>query len=639
MVPGVGFDSFIQTGFSGLANGALYAFVALGFSLVNRSTGIINFAQGDLTMLGGMLAAVLTAAGEPLWIAVPLAAIVCALVAGLFYQLAIRPARRATMTQLTIMTIGLSILVRGCVVTLWGSDPQPVPSFSGDAPLHLGRLSVLPQELWLIGALVVMVAATALFFQRTMIGLAMRASASNPLGALHMGVDPARLGLVAFGLAGLLGGLGGAIWSPIYFAQVDVGLDLGLKGFTAAVIGGMSTPWGPIVGGIVLALLEAFTAGTVSSSWQDAILYGLMLAMLLFRPQGLLGKKKSPGAEERAAAPTARARKVTLCRSDIAALIAGLALLALAPLVLGDAALTNGIFALIMTIVVLGLVLITGYGGQLALGQGAFMMIGAYASGYLTLQQGWPPLAAMVLGMLLASIAALALGRIIFRLHGYYLSMASLGVLMIALTTAREWSTVTGGANGLPGIAPFSIGGLVVVSDAANYLLILACCGLVAFAALSLARSRVGRALLAVRSSEAAARACGVDVAWLKTQVFAFSAAAASMAGSLYVHYLGIANPHPFGVDATIAQVTALTVGGYMALSGAFVGSAVVVALPAAIGWIAGAAETQAVAGLQSVVFGMLLVTLIIAQTAGPLGRAPRFVVPLARLGLHRRST
>jgi branched-chain amino acid transport system permease protein len=636
----VGFDSFVQTGFSGLANGAIYAFVALGFSLVNRSTGIINFAQGDLTMLGGMLAAVLTADGVPLWIAVPAAALICALVGGLFYQFAIRPARRATMTQLTIMTIGLSILVRGCVITLWGSDPQPVPSFSGDAPLHLGRLSVLPQELWLIGALIVMVAATALFFQRTMIGLAMRASAANPLGALHMGIDPARLGLVAFGLAGLLGGLGGAIWSPIYFAQVDVGLGLGLKGFTAAVIGGMSTPWGPIVGGVVLALLEAFTAGAISSSWQDAILYGLMLAMLLLRPQGLLGKKKAPGAEERAAAPSARARPVTLGRHDVVGLIAGLALLALAPAVLGDAALTNGIFALIMTMVVLGLVLITGYGGQLALGQGAFMMIGAYASGYLTLQQGWPPLAAMATGMVISIGVALALGRVIFRLHGYYLSMASLGVLMIVLTTAREWSAVTGGANGLPGIAPFSIGRMVVSSDTANYLLMLACCGIVAFCALSLARSRIGRALLAVRSSEGAARACGVDVAWLKTQVFAFSAAAASMAGSLYVHYLGIANPHPFGVDATIAQVTALTVGGYMALSGAFIGSAVVVALPAAIGWVTGSAETQSLAGLQSVVFGLLLVALIIVQTAAPFGRMPRLTLPLlARIGLRRRST
>ena len=633
------FNSLAQSCFSGLANGALYAFVALGFSLVNRSTGIINFAQGDLTMLGGMLAAVLTAAGVSLWIAVPAAAIACAAVSGLFYQLAIRPARRGTMTQLTIMTIGLSILIRGGVVTAWGSDPMSVPAFSGDSPLHIAGISILPQELWLIGALLATMLATVLFFQRTMIGLALRASAANPLGASYMGIDPAALGLVAFGLAGFLGGLGGAIWSPIYFAQVDVGLGLGLKGFTAAVIGGMGTAWGPIAGGVVLALLEAFTGGYISSSWQDAILYSLMLGMLLLRPQGLLGgKAKSVSSSEHEIATSARVRPVTLSRQDLAVLIAGTAALALLPFVLGDVGLTNGIFALIMTIVVLGLVLITGYGGQLALGQGAFMMIGAYASGYLTLQFGWPPLMAMATGMLLSVLAALALGRIIFRLHGYYLSMASLGVLMIALTAAREWTAVTGGANGLPGIAPFSFGGFVFASDSATYWLILGCTALVAFCALSLARSRVGRALLAGRASESAARACGVDVARLKTQVFAFSAAAASMAGSLYVHYLGIANPHPFGVDATIAQVTALTVGGYLQLSGAYIGSIVVVALPAVITWLTGSAETQAIAGLQNVFFGLLLIALIVVQTTA-IFRVPRFALPSGRLALRRRST
>lgn len=634
----MGFESLAQTCFSGLANGALYAFIALGFSLVNRSTGIINFAQGDLTMLGGMLVAVLTAAGAPLWVSVAAAVVACAVVSGAFYQFAIRPARRATMSQLTIMTIGLSILVRGGVITVWGSDPRTVPAFSGDVPLRLGGLSMLPQELWLIGALIVTVIVTSLFFRHTMIGLALRASAANPLGASYMGIDPARLGLVAFTLAGLLGGLGGAIWSPIYFAQADLGLGLGLKGFTAAVIGGINTTWGPIAGGIALAMLEALAGGYVSSAWQDAILYGLMLAMLLARPQGLLGKKQNPAGEVASALPSDRVRQTTLSSTEIGVLFAGVAALMLAAPLLGDTALTSLIFVGIMAIVVLGLVLITGFGGQLALGQGAFMMIGAYASGYLTLRHNWPPLAAMALGMLLSALVAVALGRFIFRLHGYYFSMASLGVLMIALTVARQWTPVTGGANGLPGIAPLSIGGVVFRSDVANLELVIFCAGLVGFFALSLARSSIGRALLAVRSSEAASRACGVDVTWLKTEVFAFSAAAASLAGSLYVSYLGIANPQPFGVEATIAQVTALTVGGYLLLSGAYVGSAIVVALPGAISWTIGATESQSVAGLQNVVFGVLLIGLIVLQTVG-FSRVPRPVMPWSRLALRKRPT
>ncbi len=608
----------------------------MGFSLVNRSTGIINFAQGDLTMLGGLLSAVLVAAGLPLWAAVPVAVALCGCVSGLFYQFAIRPARRAGMSQLTIMTIGLSILIRGAVVTIWGSDPRALPSCSGDAPLRLGGVSMLPQELWLIGALLITVAATWLFFHRTMIGLALRASAANHLGAAYTGIDPARLGLVAFVLAGLLGGLGGAIWTPIYFAQGDGGLGLGLKGFTAAVIGGIATTWGPLAGGVALALMEALVALYVSPSWQDAILYGLMLLVLFLRPQGLLGKRTSAGADQKAVSVSVTLRRTTLGWRDVGALLLATVVLMLAATRLGDTVQTSLILAGILAIVVLGLMLVTGYGGQLALGQGAFMMIGAYASGYLTVRLGWPPAAALVCGMMLAATTALALGRMIFRLQGYYLSMASLGVLMIVLTVARQWTAVTGGANGLIGIPPFSLGGFVFASDRATCELVIAAAALAGFLMLSLARSRFGRALLAVRSSEAAARACGVDVVWLKAQAFAASAALASLAGSLYVHYVGIANPPPFGIEATIAQVTALTVGGYLLVSDAYAGSIAIIALPLLISWISGSAVTQSFAGLQNLVFGGLLIGLILLQTAGELRPLHAWSLrPMARLGLR----
>jgi branched-chain amino acid transport system permease protein len=243
------------------------------------------------------------------------------------------------------------------------------------------------------------------------------------------------------------------------------------------------------------------------------------------------------------------------------------------------------------------------------------MMIGAYTSGYLTVKQGWPALPALALGVVLATLAALALGRVIFRLRGYYLSMASLGLLMIALTFARELSFITGGPNGLPGIPPFAIGGLQFVEDRQFYYLALVVSLIVLVLAMSLTRSRFGRALLALRSNESAARSCGVDVVTMKTRTFAFSAAVASAAGSLYVHYLGLANPQPFGLDATIAQLTALTLGGLLSLWGAYVGSAIVVALPSVISWIGGSSATQVVAGLQYLIFGLLLICVVLMQT------------------------
>jgi branched-chain amino acid transport system permease protein len=609
------FETIGQTIFSSLANSALYAFVALGFGLVNRSTGIINFAQGELAMLGAVFTAVLAKAGLPVGVSAAIAVLACAVLAGGFYHFSIRPAQRANIAQLVIITIGLSILCRGAVTTVWGSDPMSVPSFTGSRPIDVVGVSVLPQELWLIGTLIVVTIGTALFFQKTMIGLALRGGASNPLGASFVGVDHRRLGFYAFVAAGLLGGLGGAVWSPISLAQVDVGIGLGLKGFTAAALGGFATAYGPIAGGLVLGFAEGFGAGFISSAYQDVITFGLLLVVLLVRPQGLLGvASRSSGDQQSEETLSSRMQPTALNRIDAYQFVGIAVLLIALGQVLSGIWLTTAIFALIMAIVVMGLVLLTGYAGQLSLGQGAFMMIGAYSSGYFTAKQGWPPLAAMALGMVLAGITALVLGRVIFRLRGYYLSMASLGLLMIAMTFAREWSEITGGPNGLTGIPPFSIAGQSFFTDRPFYYLALGSALVVLLLGLSLTRSRFGRALLSIRSNESAARAVGVDVVAMKMRSFAFSAVVASAAGSLYAHYLGIANPAPFGIDATISQLTALTLGGLLSLWGAFVGSGIVVALPAVISWLGGSSATQFVAGLQYLIFGLLLICVVLVQ-------------------------
>ncbi len=142
--------SIAQTVFSSLANGALYALIGLGFGLVSRSTGIINFALGDFVMLGAVLTGVLARAGVPVGLAAVIAVAACAVIGGLFYLLALRPARRATIAQSVLITIGFSILLRGAVTTLWSSDPIPVPSFTGSRPTARCRWASasLPQELW-----------------------------------------------------------------------------------------------------------------------------------------------------------------------------------------------------------------------------------------------------------------------------------------------------------------------------------------------------------------------------------------------------------------------------------------------------------------------------------------------------------
>ena len=619
------FASVAQTVFSSVANGALYAFIGLGFGLVTRSVGIINFAQGDFVMLGAILSGVLARGGVPVGLAAAIAVLICGAAGGVLYVFALLPARRASTGQLVLITFGFSIFLRGLVTTIWGSDAMAVPPFSSDRPFDVWGVSILPQELWLIGTLIIASLLVGAVFRWTVAGLAIAAAASNPLGAAFVGIDRRRTGLYAFIAASALGGLGGAVWSPIALAQVDIGVGLGLKGFTAAAIGGFGTAAGPIVGGIVLGLVEGFGSGFVSSAYQEAITFTVLLAVLIARPQGLLGGAKrfltADRGEESASSSMA---STMLGRPDLVRFVGFSLALAALGAVMSGTWLTAGIFALNLAIVTIGLVVLTGYSGQLSLGQGAFMMIGAYASGYLTLKAGWPPLAALIVGMVLASATAWLLGRPIFRLSGYYLSMASLGLLMIALTLAREWSGITGGPNGLPGIPPFSVAGFTFSSDRAFYALEVLASLAVLLVGLSLTRSRFGRALLAIRSNESAAAACAVDAAAHKTRSFVFSAAAASLAGSLYVHYLAIANPSPFGFDSTIAQLTALTLGGFLSLWGSYVGAAIVIAVPPLIGWVVGSSATQAIAGLQDLVFGLLLITAVMVSVRGSGARVGR---------------
>lgn len=611
----ISYDILLQAVIAGLANGALYAFVGLGIGFIYRSTGIINLAQGEMTMLGAMLTAVLSAAGWPVLLAMVAAALICGVVSGLFYMLVIWPAAKATMSQLVILTLGLSVLLRGVVTAFWGTDPLRVPPLSGSSPVRLGEVSVLPQQLWLVAALACLAGCCMLFFKRTKWGLALRAGAANVIGSMCVGIDHKRLAFMAFMLAGVLGGAGGAVWSPIAFAQVDIGMGIVLKGFAAAVLGGLATPAGPIVGAAILGLFESLTAGYVSSAYRDAIVFALLLLVLVFRPQGLMGKRSrgiqlGSHAEALGVKSVAQTHTAHLTQFGMLAV-----LLASLGATLQGAWLTVGVLALVLTLVVLGLVVLTGYTGQLALGQGVFMMLGAYATAFLTQEHGWPALGAMAFGAVLAVAVAMICGYFILRLQGFYMSVASLALLMIALTLARELTHITGGPSGRFGVEPFSLFGWSADTELSMFYLLAAVCLLAWLGTLSLLRSSFGRSLLALRSSEAAARACGVPVTTLKVRAFALSAFLASVAGSFYVHFMSLATPQPFGLESTIMQLTALVVGGALSLTGAFFGAAFVVALPLFITGLFGTNVTEVLAGVQLAVFGLLLMVIIVVRS------------------------
>jgi len=284
---------FLQFLLTGLTVGAIYALVALGFAIIYNASHVLNFAQGEFVMIGGMAAAGFVEAGLPLPLAALLAVGGAMLVGLALEKLAIEPARGASVVTLIIITIGASILLRGLAALVWDKKIHSLPAFSGEAPLTLGGATLLPQTLWVLGATLVTVALLWWFFNRTLTGKAILAVSHNRLAAQLMGISVRRVLLVSFGLSAALGALAGVLIAPISFTSWDVGVMLGLKGFAAAILGGMGSGPGAIIGGLALGLIESLGAGYLSSAYKDVFAFVIILAALIFLPDGLAGRRRA----------------------------------------------------------------------------------------------------------------------------------------------------------------------------------------------------------------------------------------------------------------------------------------------------------------------------------------------------------
>ncbi len=285
-----GLPDLIQFIFAGLTAGAIYALVALGFGVVHNTMGIVNFTQVDFVSLGGMLLySALFAAGLPVPLAL-LAAVAGVMVAALLVEvLGVRPSRSESHLVLIFLTIGLSIILRGLMKLVWGKNRMAVPPLSGEAPVTLLGATILPQALWILALTTLGILGLVLFFRRTNLGLAMRAVAANETAAAVVGLSVWRVKAASFALAGALGGLAGALVTPITTLSYDVGVLLGLKGFAAAILGGFGSFPGAILGGLTLGLLESLAAAYISSAYKDVLAFVVLLGVLFIRPKGLLG--------------------------------------------------------------------------------------------------------------------------------------------------------------------------------------------------------------------------------------------------------------------------------------------------------------------------------------------------------------
>lgn len=282
-------DQMLQLLFSGLTLGSIYSLIALALVTTFNITGVLNLAQGEFVAIGALLAISLYAAGLPMIAAFILAILMVAIMGGVLERTAIHSARRASGLTLIIITIGLSIALRGLALLIWGTDTYSLPAFSQGGPLFVGGAALNPQSIWILGFAVVTLAVLYAFFELTYAGKAVKAAVINRTAARLVGINPGTVSFWAFVGSGALGAAAGIFIAPVTMTTYDMGFMLGVKGFVAAVIGGLSNVGGAVLGGLLLGVLESYSAGLISSGLKDALSIIILLAVLLIRPQGILG--------------------------------------------------------------------------------------------------------------------------------------------------------------------------------------------------------------------------------------------------------------------------------------------------------------------------------------------------------------
>ena len=293
------FSQIVQFLLTGITIGTIYGMVALGFNIIYNATGIINFAQGEFVMLGGMFMVWFTTVLKvPMVAAFALSVTLVTLIGALFERLAIYPLKRPSVLILIMITLAGSIIMKGSAMLFWGKETYTLPHFSGEDPFYLFGATILPQTLWILGIMFVVVIILAGFFNFTMLGKAMRACAVNPTAASLVGISVKKMVLLSFALSAALGAIAGIIITPVALMEYDRGAILALKGFAAAVLGGLGNGVGAVVAGLLIGILESLGAGLISSGYKDAIALLVLLLVLFVKPSGIFGVSEASKLKE-----------------------------------------------------------------------------------------------------------------------------------------------------------------------------------------------------------------------------------------------------------------------------------------------------------------------------------------------------
>jgi branched-chain amino acid transport system permease protein len=283
----------VQFLFSGLTAGSIYALIAVSLVIVYKVSLVICFAQGEFFVVGALTMITLVSKGLPMPVAFVLSVFIATIIGALVERVLIRPIRNSSVGNLIVMTIAISLALRGLALLIWGKESHILQPFSAGNPLRILGATLQPQVLWIIVITALVLLVIWYFFEKTTLGIAMRACAENRLGASLMGISTQKAAIFSWAWGAGIGALAGMVVAPLLFMQYSSGVMPMVKGFIAMSIGGLASIVGAVVAGYLLGIVEAYTVGLISSQFSDTIVFTLLIIVLVFRPNGLFGATRS----------------------------------------------------------------------------------------------------------------------------------------------------------------------------------------------------------------------------------------------------------------------------------------------------------------------------------------------------------
>jgi branched-chain amino acid transport system permease protein len=614
---------------NGLAIGQVYALIALGFSLVFGVSNLINFAQGGLFMLGAFFAFTgVTVFGLPLWLAA-LASIALAAVLGMLLEgVALRPLENGPYIAPVLSTLAISLIVDQLAEIIWSPEGQAFPVPFDEVTFYFGNAYLTSTDIliFVLGGLSAL--ALTWFLAGSWMGRTVRATAQDRDAAAQLGVRTGNVRRLAFALAGVLGAISG-ILVALYFKSVfpQMGMPFSLKGFSAALLGGLTSIPGAVLGGMLLGVVETLASAYIGEGYRDLTAFSLLLVFLLFRPQGLLGDRRldalggasaaggsMPSTSLLASASSQRSAHRVWEMPPWGFLLCG-AVLALLPFLTHSGYVLQAVvYGMIFAMLSSSVSLVSGSMGVLSIGHAAFYGVGAYTVAVLAHTYGLPAEivlpASAILTAAIAAIAALPL----YKLSGHTAALGTLAIGQIFFLIFMTWLSVTRGPMGFLNIpAPqFEwLGGLRLASIGQKYWLVALVAAVGLYLAQRLVNSGVGRVWRGMREDRLAAHAAGLPVRRYMMLGFAVSGALAGSAGGLFAYVQSVISPDSFNVPASMLVLTMAVLGGLGNLTGAALAGFVMAIVPELL---------RSFAEWRMIIYGVLLLLMLRWRPQGLLG-------------------